>query len=140
MLISKYQIVTLLTEKALSLLLGLLGFLFGKILWEIFPVILPLILHRISPRVLLYLLALAIISSLIEISYIFYLLRQGKRSLKFGVFWDKIANPYCPACKNPLVPIDGYNLKCIKCNSSIRLLDADHKIIPIDKAKKQLMN
>lgn len=47
------------------------------------------------------------------------------KKIKYGIFWDKKKNPYCPACKTPINRIfprnNIYNATCKKCKTAIQL-------------------
>jgi len=64
---------------------------------------------------------------------------------KFGIYWDKDKQAYCPSCKTllsdyrPFVHASGktsYLYHCIKCDKMIPLTDGEHPITLNDALKK----
>lgn len=87
----------------------------------------------------LYLLMLA--------SYIIlYIKFKNKLTPKFGVFWDKNKEPYCPACQSLLNkesvnisdPDATVYLKCIHCDKYVYLSLDEPKRLTLSEAKKYL--
>lgn len=63
---------------------------------------------------------------------------------RFGLYWDKRKNPYCPTCKIPLRP-DGYwkfancetfSLSCPKCRLHHPMFDENGKAYDLPSIKK----
>lgn len=80
----------------------------------------------IPSKPLLLLLALSILLNVIMALGIYLLLREDKMELrKDGLYWDKVGNPHCPACKTPLVTLKVLEdnptvcFRCIKCSMDI---------------------
>jgi len=65
------------------------------------------------------------------------LIRKPKLKPRFGVYWDKEKNPYCPICKKLIAtsyhdgkPLDPYFI-CLKCDIIIRLRDERGNQMPL---------
>ena len=70
--------------------------------------------------------------------------------LKFGIYWDKEAEPYCPICKTPLQPGErayiygdvnygSYKVTCLKCDITFPIKDDGNTPIPIKVAKELIL-
>ena len=59
---------------------------------------------------------------------------------KFGVYWDKAFNPYCPVCKTLLFGANYSNLlRCPKCDKEFGLRYGS-KLYPLEDAVKAIKN
>lgn len=62
--------------------------------------------------------------------------------LKFGAYWDKDKNPYCPGCKTPLSAKEGarydQTLSCSKCKTDLKLVNEIGKSMTLGGARKSL--
>ena len=57
---------------------------------------------------------------------------------KFGVYWDKELNPYCPSCKSLLCINEDLVIYCLCCNREMPLVS--DKLITLKEARKLLRN
>lgn len=104
---------------------------------EFFPLILEKVIPELSKRSLLGLAALATIVALFELVCILYLLRQAKLTPRFGVYWDKKLNPYCPACKTPLAMSKVSSmLLCFRCKEQVGIVSGTP--ITLEEARKRM--
>lgn len=55
-------------------------------------------------------------------------IKEPKLILKFGIYWDKELNPYCPVCKTPLTLISDSRPNCYKCDKIIPIVSSDKRI------------
>lgn len=87
----------------------------------------PLVLPLVSPQYLLRGLIGTTALTILVIAY--HLLRRGLR-LKYGIYWDKAKNPYCPVCKKPVSYgeyVEGFGYYCKPCSHVYPLADASGK-------------
>ena len=79
-------------------------------------------------------------------AYIFLCFKIRKKfKPKFGVFWDKNKEPYCPIHEKPLprhkVRLRGKivtGVGCVKCGKNLHLITDDGKRLSLEEAKKKL--
>jgi hypothetical protein len=135
-----------LKEKILEHTLGLvvvpLLLLAGTTVWVLIPLLLSPFWTRIAPQTLQRILGLTLLSVTALLAYVVSLHRKlkGKLRIKFGLFWDKYANPFCPACQSLLTGymiayMGGPCLSCVKCSKVIRLTNDDGAELTLPNAK-----
>ena len=124
----------------------LLTLLSGTIFWKIIPLLLSPLWTRLSTPTLQRMLGLSFLSAVALLTYVVLLRRKLKRKLRirFGLYWDKEANPFCPACQSLLT---GYSIAlggegyfaCVKCNRTILLSDRTGKPISFSAAQEKAL-
>jgi hypothetical protein len=138
----------LLLKHTTELLGGLLTLLFGTIFWQIIPLLLSPLWTRLSPPTLQRILGLSLLSIVALLAYILTLRYKLKTKLKikFNLFWDKHANPFCPACQALLTNygLHGYGatnptLICIRCHQAVAIRDDTAKFMPLETAKSRVL-
>ncbi len=75
-----------------------------------------------------------------------YLYLLKRKYYHFGVFWDKKATPYCPACDKALTPVNtepgltsSPSYLCINCNKTIIPTDNEgRRLTPMGARQKVL--
>jgi hypothetical protein len=140
------ETIKILIKHILEILGGLLALLAGKIYVAISSPFFEILLHRVSRQTLLECTGLSVLILMVQFAYIFYLHNKMKTKLipKFGIFWDKEGNPYCPSlsCKSPLSQYGkyagGFGFKCMKCNEFIFLRDDKVNNVSLDKLLEQV--
>lgn len=137
------------TQYILSAVSGVLGLLIGSIYNTVIPVIVPTIVQQLPKIVLLQLLSVAVILLflLFALSALLYFKYKTKLTPKFGVYWDKNNEAFCPSCEKPLSNYALYDFKkngvgvyafrCVKCDKYVAL-SHNGNFINFDDAKKQL--
>lgn len=102
------------------------------VFYQISPYLLEAIDKALSPRLLLALLALSFVINLFLLAYLFGLNKNVNSSLflRFGLYWDKDKNPYCPLCQKPVSTHNFYGemkneYYCKPCNHLIHLTGED---------------
>ena len=141
--IKKYAIQSILVS-----LSGIVGLLIGAIYSESIPIFLPIIIQQLPNTLLLKLLLMESLLLLLifVIALIQYLKLKNKPILKFGIYWDKKKEPYCPVCSKPLSyglfyiqsqEVDAYVFKCINCNKFISCTNNGENI-NLEEAQKLL--
>ena len=116
-------------SNVISKILGLLLSAFLLFLaYRVFPVLWGLLV-QIPQTITLIICIILSIFLIICLTYCFILLRKNKLKPRFGLYWDKNKNPYCPICKKLIStsyydnkPLDPYFI-CLKCDIIIRLRD-----------------
>jgi hypothetical protein len=132
----------------LSSLFGFLILLIVLIYQDVILVIYPVVVQELPKEVFLKITTVAILLFALSsvLSFIFYLKLKNKLVPKFGVFWDKNKEAYCPACRNLLSAYLSYSFdnpvpmkafKCINCDKYV-LITHNSNIIELDDAKKML--
>lgn len=121
---TRKKIVNHMAEITTMLVVSLLGFF----LHEITTIVQQQCVGSLSSRQLLTLIMFSIFLILLLVSLVFYFLIKDKLTLKYGVYWDKDKNPYCPCCKKPVhadewVSINGFGYRCNDCNYNVALKD-----------------
>lgn len=97
---------------------------------QITPIVFPAIEAYVSKKLLFSLLISSLVLSLILSVYIWIHSKKDKNALKlkYGIFWDKEKNPYCPSCKKPgviyTIYTRGGGYHCIPCDKVFLLKDA----------------
>jgi hypothetical protein len=146
-IIEKIKEVT--TIQIISSLSGVLILLIWSIYQDVLPLILPTIIQQLPKIVLLkgLIIISAFILLLVALSLSLYLKLKTKLTPKFGIFWDKNKEPYCPACEKPLSQYGPYNIpntnkivysfRCVKCDKHISLT-YNGNYIKLEDAKKLL--
>ena len=137
------------TEKLKEALLGRISegvaaAIIALILWagyELTPALLPAIESVISKRVLLALFISSLLLNIVLAIVIWATKKKGKFILKYGIYWDKNKNPYCPSCKTPLAAYGRYTLGlgyyCRACRKEFPLADSTGKDVnPADAIKE----
>lgn len=144
------MIKTKLAENSVTIGITLIVWLIMQILKELLPLVLPSILQNSPPKLILLLLVLSMLGNLTLLTLVL-LNRNKKLKLKFGIYWDKEAEPYCPICKTPLqtgehaftyingVNYGSANLTCPKCDKSFLMRDDSSKITHLKTAKKSIL-
>jgi hypothetical protein len=134
-----------LEDRTIEILFALIGLL-CLIIWRAVP---SEVWERISGAVptqaLWAMIGLLLIVASAEAAYIIHLRRQKdtKLSLKFGAYWDKQNNVYCPSCQTLLqhrnrLNDDTVDFRCIKCKDLIKLTDEKGYTIYFKEAKERL--
>lgn len=97
-------------------------------------------IHKLRTLILITLIASV---ACIELVYLITYKSKLKLKLKFGAYWDKELNPYCPICEKPLKRITEseqeyyYDLYCYICEKHICLYN-DKEFLTFSEAKKLL--
>jgi hypothetical protein len=131
-----------------ELLGGLLTLLVGTLFWQIIPLLLSPLWTRLSPQTLQRILGLSLLSVAALLAYTLILNRRlrTKLHIKFGIYWDKHANPFCPACQTPLwgyasyQKTHGHALRCSKCSGFITIRGDDTNLVALADARAQVLN
>jgi hypothetical protein len=133
-------------EHLAKLIAALLIYLSGRIFWEIIPLLLSPLWSRVSAPTLQRMLGLSFLSVLVLLTYIFVLLYQFKKKprARFGLLWDKNANPLCPACQKHLGSYmeraaSGWSIWCIQCNKALHIRDDEGKRVSLVEAKQAVL-
>jgi hypothetical protein len=108
----------------------------------------------VPKSVLWALLGLVVAALIAGVAYIFYLRKKAKpkERFAFGVYWDSVLNPLCPACKTPLsqsrrhlfyaigegIPLPKPITECLKCDKHLPLFDDYGNSVTLSDAKRQL--
>jgi hypothetical protein len=71
--------------------------LLGWIFSEIAPILLPAIEAVSTKKLLLSLLGLSLLLNLVLLALVWLLSKKPQFRLKYGIYWDKNKNPYCPS-------------------------------------------
>jgi hypothetical protein len=137
----KEALVSKTVEASISLVSMLLIFVF----WQLAPAIIKSISITVSPQILLALLTLSIVINIFLVALFIYSRTKEKSDLKlrFGVYWDKDKNPYCPVCKNVLASSNSWGeLKneyyCNPCKTLVNTTDASGNTIPRKQAIEKI--
>jgi len=133
------------TKILLSGIFGILGVFLGSMYHDLPQTYLQTILEPIPKQLLLKLLLAAtiIIFFLVALSFFFYTKSKTKLTPKFGVFWDKNKEAYCPSCEKLLSEYSEHHspaiceFRCIKCSTSIRLMNMGN-FISLSEAQELL--
>lgn len=111
---------------------------------KIFPKGINYVLNIISEHRLLALFLILLIISVASIEFVYLLNYRNKSKLKliFNVFWDKNRNPYCPACRLPLIikkvkDTDIYY--CLKCKEYISPTHRRGQSVDLDSVHNMLL-
>jgi uncharacterized protein YqhQ len=135
-------------EHTLGLVVAPVLLLVGTTVWALMPILLSPLWTRVSAPTLQRIVGLAFLSVLVLLSYVFVLRHKLKTKLKakFNLFWDKHANPFCPACQALLTNygLHGYGAKnptlfCIRCHQTVAIRDDSAKFMPLETAKSQVL-
>lgn len=101
-------------------------------------------LDLISAYSLPILLLITLIISVASIEFVYLLNYRNKSKLKliFNVFWDRNRNPYCPACRLPLIikkvkDTDIYY--CLKCKEYIFPTHKRGQSVDLDSVHNMLL-
>lgn len=102
--------------------------------------------NHLSKRALSISVGVSALFFLLCVAWCFALQSQLSEKLtsRFGLYWDKRKNPYCPACKVPLRPdehwkfgnITTFSLSCPKCRLHHPMLDENGKAYDLPSIKK----
>ena len=80
--------------------------------------------------------------NLVFAAWILGLKRASMLKLRFGVYWDREKNPYCPSCKSPLSGYSEYHegngFMCSQCDKIILLMAKDGSNLPYRQAMEIL--
>ncbi len=110
-------------ERLKSAIVGALSLVVAQIGVEIYPIF-RLIEEYTSKRLLLF---LCILLGILLLLNLYSLYSLNRLNLKFGLYWDKQKNPYCPGCRKPLhgfykqADNHRYGGKCVTCGKSVQL-------------------
>ncbi len=109
---------------------------------QILPVVLPAIEKSIPKRALLTLLVLSILVNVLLAVYISYQSRKSSLTLRFGVYWDRERNTFCPVCRSPMSSYGEYaagtGFYCTKCEEIIELREVNGDPISLKSAVEKL--
>lgn len=88
--------------------------------WERGP---SIILSRIEPKGLLAVLVMSVLLNVVLFTFLVPLLMVEKLFPKFGIYWDKKGNSYCPKCKSLTSQVDwatheGGQWRGLRCSCS----------------------
>ena len=112
-------------ERIGLMLVGASGSILVQIGAELYP-ILQVFEENTSKRLLSLLCILLLLLLLLSLYSLYYLCRNPLK-LKFGLYWDKQKNPYCPGCQKPLHGFSKqndtkrYGGKCVVCGKFVQL-------------------
>jgi hypothetical protein len=119
--------------------------LIGTTAWVLMPTLLDPLWKRLQAPTLQRLLGLSFLSVVVLLAYVAFLHHKIRAKLRvgFGILWDKVLHPYCPACKSPLTNYaqyhsGGWGFRCIKCDARIFLRDENGLELELVKAKALL--
>jgi hypothetical protein len=108
---------------------GLLIALFAGL--SVFPrTVLPV--DRLSGIPVLSWVRLILILFLIISLLALYIVVKNRLKLKFGIYWDRGDNPYCPSCKKPLQISSYCSYQCIACNKQIFPCNEYGRSLPVE--------
>lgn len=108
--------------------------------WKFVP------LENISKELIIIVAAFFILTTLVLVAWIIEIKYKKNQELnlelKYGVYWDKKLNPYCPACQKPLslvrIKATGRTkLKCKQCDKQVSPHDGDN-ILTFSEARSRL--
>ena len=135
------------TKYSVMAILGMIGYLILNIL-EVLNPLWDKLIPELQNKTLVNLLGLSIIVIFIMSIYLAWLLfhKSSNKSTnelkpKFGVYWDKEGNPFCPNCKKLLgsPSAKGYAFNCKICKIYVQLIDnKTMDEIPLTYAVKNL--
>jgi hypothetical protein len=134
-------------EHTLALVVTPILILCGTTVWALMPILLSPLWTQVSPQTLQRILGLAFLSVAVLLTYVLVLRHRLKTQLKimFGVFWDKHANAFCPACQALLTNygLHGYGAKnpshmCIRCTKVVAIRDDTANFIPLETARAKV--
>ena len=116
-------------SKIIELFVIAITVLLGWIFSFIAPAIKNAILAEVSVQVFLPVLLLSLLINLVLLVVLFLVVRKHDNSLelRYGVYWDKQRNPYCPVCQKPVLYDDwgvgGIGYYCQPCKQVTSLQD-----------------
>ena len=132
---------THITTATIGVLSGAIGFCLLRLVGPVWHPLAQYVLPHISVAELLWLSLLLLLSNIATLAF---LLSQRKPKLqpKYGVYWDKTGNAFCPAssCRSLLVHRNICGFICVQCNPEkvIYLMDSWGDPVSIPKALKEL--
>jgi hypothetical protein len=97
------------------------------------PVLWPAIKAGIPSEAIFPALLLSFVINVILVALLYSATRKEDPflQLRFGIYWDKDKNPYCPVCQKPVVydnwELFGWGYYCTPCNKVTPLKDAHGK-------------
>lgn len=103
-----------------------------------------LVLYTATPQSLLAALCITVLIILVLISFLIPLLLEEKLIAKFGVYWDRKGNSYCPNCKSLTSQIkwatyngaQWHGLYCSCSSHSVVLMDIGEPIHAQDAMRR----
>lgn len=135
------KIKELLTVKIITLILG---FIFIVLIWvrdEILSKKLIELIDKTESSTILKVIYFLVIFLLISISISILHIIKNKKKKKFGIYWDKEGETYCPLCKKPTTryqwDVSEPYFHCSKCNTDI-YMQHNGKFLHIELAKELL--
>ncbi|MCI5107942.1 MAG: hypothetical protein MRY76_14625 [Pseudomonadales bacterium] len=106
------------------------------------PAILPAISTLVSTETLATLLAGSFALNIVLVILFWIFFKSPDLKLKYGIFWDRDKNPYCPNCKIPISGYDEYNAGkgyyCKPCKKIFPLKDQSGVDVSPEKAMSEL--
>jgi len=118
-----------LLEHSVSIVVTLLTGLFLLAGKEIMVLLSPQVLDKLPKKAALSLFLLSLLVNCIMCAWVIILYRSRQLTLRFGLYWDKDLNPYCPVCQSPLGAYGDYmtgrGFNCIKCNEIVLITAPD---------------
>ena len=114
----------------------IIAWISSKITIIIFPAI-----KTISNNILAEIVVGSIIFNIFLLFYIW--IKRDKLQLKYGIYWDKNKNPFCPKCKIPLGAYDNYYMDdigylCKSCNKVYPLIGNMGKKIKYEQIEGEI--
>jgi hypothetical protein len=97
------------------------------------PVLWPVVRTAIPPEALFPVLLLSLLINAILGVLLYFATRKEKPALqlRYGIYWDKDNNPFCPVCQKPVIYDDwdpqGWGYYCQPCSKITPLQDAHGK-------------
>jgi len=109
---------------------------------QIIPVVLPAIEKSVPKRALLTLLVLSVLVNVLLAIYIIYQSRKSTLTPRFGVYWDRNRNAFCPVCMSLMSSYGEYaagtGFYCTKCEEIIELREVHGDPISRESAVERL--
>lgn len=67
-----------------------------------------------------------------------YILLDKRLKLRYGIYWDRKKNPYCPSCKKPLQLKNYCAYRCVACDKAVFPSDGSRGYLPIEVLRRLL--
>jgi hypothetical protein len=120
------------------LVISVIAWISSKIIPKFWPSI-----TAISSETLAPVLIGSIAINIILVAILFISNKEEDLKLKYGIYWDKNKNPFCPNCKIPIGAYDEYYMddtgyRCKSCEKIFPLTNAKGEQITPEQAIKEL--
>jgi hypothetical protein len=143
----KEKVLEKILEHTLALVVTPTLILGGTTVWVLMPILLSPLWTRVPAQTLQRVLGLAFLSIMILLAYVLVLRHKLKTSQKifYGIFWDKHANAFCPACEAPLGGYGVYGMAknpaffCRRCKISVPIRSDEANFVSLVEAKQHVL-